>query len=128
MDKGTIIYAEDREEIRMVYERIIRLNFPDYDLEYVVSGLDLWKRLERGADGLSLVVTDNSMLLGPKGIQIIEEYAQREDFRHVPFILFSADDIFLGEEAVKRGAYSFIQKGSDISEIVAVLRNALNHK
>ena len=125
-DRRTILYAEDDNMVRGTYQLVFRKLFPDNSLETFNDGASLENRLAGNLDDVALVVTDNEML-GKTGGRIIKEYARREEFRQIPFVLFYAGEPIIGKVAVENGAFAYVDKGSDIEEIRATIKRALEH-
>ncbi len=125
MPRNTILYAEDEEGIRNVFERVIKREFPDYGVQAFSDGTSLDERLGGDASDVKLVFTDHNMP-GIDGGEIIEKYAKRPEFEDVIFILCSGGYGGIEEKARENGAYDFIGKPFDSSELVGVLKRALN--
>lgn len=97
----TILYAEDTPEGRKVGIEFLQIALPNHNIISVVSGNALEEKLNDDIGDLRVVITDNSILPGPNGSEIIREYAQREGFEHIPFILYYAGDGSTGEMLAK---------------------------
>ena len=125
MTRRTILYAEDDPDFRGTYQKYFRKSFPDNPLETFNDGGSLERRLLGNLDDVALVVTDNKMP-GKIGGQIIKEYARREEFRKIPFLLLYAGEPIIGRVAVENGAFSYVSKMSDQQDLVAEMRRALD--
>ncbi len=68
-DKKKILIAESTLQGLDYKKRL-----PDYDIELIQSGEMLGYRLQRGVDGLDMLVLDSNMSNGPRGSQIAREY------------------------------------------------------
>ena len=126
-DRKTILYAEDHERVRELWAGILRKNFPECDLEPFSDGGALEARLRKGAGNIGVVITDGSLPI-KTGYEIIRQYAQREDFRGVPFILHSTDGPTIGNSVVEQKAFAYLDKiKSSETEFVMTVAYALNH-
>lgn len=132
MSKGTILYAEDYLAIRELLEEFLKLEFFDYNHEIFKTGSELEERLNKGPDGISLVVTDNSMPLkignqtlpGITGYEIIQKYSQRNGFDEVPFVLLSGD--FAESFSLERFPNSrYLSKNLTPNKIMSILKEIL---
>jgi len=119
-----ILFADDEESIRSIYKIIINNNFPNCEVEIFPDGNSLAGRLEKDVSNVILILTDNSMFPGPKGSEIIQRYARTPKFNGIPFILSYAGDLNIGEDAVKSGAFDFIQKPFNLSQFIELLQKA----
>ena len=100
------MFADDDEIVRKLQQRIFQTKFPEYALEQFEDGTSLKNCLEGEVGDVALVVTDNEML-GISGTEIIRQYARVKSF---PFILVYGGEMKIGEQAVKDGAFGFLQK------------------
>ena|SRR3989344_8808586 len=124
--RKTILYAEDTDYVRKIFTRCLSGNFPDNPLEIFQDGSSLERRLGGDLGNVGLVITDNEMP-GRTGSQIIREYARREEFRRIPFVLLYAGDPLIGEVAVKNGAFAYAEKLSGMDNIITTIKRALGH-
>jgi len=126
MENGIIIYADDKEYLRDFYRGIHKRMFEGYKPEFYKSGEDVIKRLEELAvngNGRGVIILDNDMKPGLSGGELIKEYSPRLD---IPMILVSGDDKSVGEEAIKNGAYAFIEKPFKIEYFCDTIKKALD--
>lgn len=66
-DKKKILIADSTQGIAENYRHLLSA---DYDVEVVHSGKEAARRLERGVDGLDLIVLESIMDPGPRGSEI----------------------------------------------------------
>lgn len=119
-----ILFADDEESIRSICKIIINDKFPDYEVKIFPDGNSLAGRLEKDVSEIILILTDNSMPPGPKGSEIIQKYARTPKFNEIPFVLSYGGNISIGQEAVRNGAFGFIQKPFNIPQFVDILQKA----
>ena len=116
-ERKTILMADD-DPIYSMSESRLRKSFPDYDFEFYNSGKSLGERLEKGAEGVAMVVLDNLMPPGDTGPMVIEKYAQ-DGFSESSFLLVSGncdqplskeDKRTVGQIAIEAGAAAYLVK------------------
>lgn len=121
----TIIHADDDKFVRGIVSRIVKIALPDSDFEQFGNGREIQERLSKGFYSPGVVITDHEM---PElsGGRIIERYANDSAFKgRIPFILAYGGDKKIGEEAMKNGAYAFVQKPFDIPGFSSLIKKAL---
>lgn len=114
-----ILIIEDDNKIRAILKEI--LEEKDHDVQEAGDGLEGFKKLEQGA--FDLCLCDIKM---PKmdGLEVLEKAKQTEIATN--FIIISAHGtIDVAVEAVKKGAFDFLQKPFDLGRLEITLRNAL---
>jgi len=121
-NKGIILYAEDREGVRIPTEGFFNAGFPDYNLEVFEDGTSLKNRLEQDLEGVKLIFTDNEMP-GIYGGEIINQYSKK---LNIPFILGFGDIESIGREAVENGAFDYILKPFLFKEFCDLIQKALD--
>ncbi|MEO8475180.1 MAG: sigma-54 dependent transcriptional regulator [Chryseolinea sp.] len=115
-----ILIIEDDNKIRAVLKEI--LEDKDHDVDEAGDGQEGLKRLEQGSYDLCLC--DIKM---PKmdGLEVLEKAKEAGIATH--FIVISAHGtIDVAVEAVKKGAFDFLQKPFDLGRLEITLRNALD--
>jgi two-component system, NtrC family, nitrogen regulation response regulator NtrX len=115
-----ILIIEDDNKIRAILKEI--LEEKEHDVEEAADGQDGFRKLEQGA--FDLCLCDIKM---PKmdGLEVLEKAKQAEIPTH--FIIISAHGtIDVAVEAVKKGAFDFLQKPFDLGRLEITLRNALD--
>ncbi len=115
-----ILIIEDDQKIRAILKEI--LEEKDHDVEEAGDGQEGYKKLEQGQ--FDLCICDIKM---PKmdGLEVLEK--AKENGIGANFIVISAHGtIDVAVEAVKKGAFDFLQKPFDLGRLEITLRNALD--
>jgi two-component system, NtrC family, nitrogen regulation response regulator NtrX len=115
-----ILIIEDDNKIRAILKEI--LEEKAHEVEEASDGLEGFKKLESG--GFDLCLCDIKM---PKmdGLEVLEKAKEAGITTH--FIVISAHGtIDVAVEAVKKGAFDFLQKPFDLGRLEITLRNALD--
>jgi DNA-binding NtrC family response regulator len=115
-----ILIIDDEKSIRTTLREI--LEYEKYEVDEAVDGQDGLDKLAKNKYDIALC--DIKM---PKldGIEVLEN-AQEID-PELPFIMISAHgSIETAVDAVKKGAYDFIQKPPDLNRLLITVRNALD--
>ena len=115
-----ILVIEDDSKIRSILKEI--LEEKDHDVEEAADGQEGFKKLETGS--FDLCLCDIKM---PKmdGLEVLEK--AKEAGISTNFIVISAHGtIDVAVEAVKKGAFDFLQKPFDLGRLEITLRNALD--
>lgn len=122
-----IILADDDSNLLSMQETVLKMKFPEYELESFRDGNLLNRRLNETLENINLIITDNEMP-GISGSGIIEKYARDGKFRKIPFILCYGGAEEIGKKAVENGAYNYILKPFGIREYANVIEKALKRK
>ena len=115
-----ILIIDDEKSIRSTLREI--LEYEKYEVDEAVDGQDGIEKLSKKSYDIALC--DIKM---PKmdGIEVLSK--AQEINPDVQFIMISAHgSIETAVEAVKKGAYDFIQKPPDLNRLLITLRNALD--
>ena len=115
-----ILVIEDDSKIRSILKEI--LEEKGHDVEEASDGQEGFKKLESG--GFDLCLCDIKM---PKmdGLEVLEKAKEAGILTN--FIVISAHGtIDVAVEAVKKGAFDFLQKPFDLGRLEITLRNALD--
>jgi two-component system, NtrC family, nitrogen regulation response regulator NtrX len=115
-----ILIIEDDNKIRSILKEI--LEEKDHDVQEAADGQEGFKKLEQGA--FDLCLCDIKM---PKmdGLEVLDKTKEAGITTH--FIIISAHGtIDVAVEAVKKGAFDFLQKPFDLGRLEITLRNALD--
>jgi DNA-binding NtrC family response regulator len=115
-----ILIIEDDARIRAVLKEI--LEEKDHDVQEAADGQEGFKKLEQGS--FDLCLCDIKM---PKmdGLEVLDKV--KEVGIATNFIVISAHGtIDVAVEAVKKGAFDFLQKPFDLGRLEITLRNALD--
>ena len=115
-----ILIIEDDNKIRSILKEI--LEEKNHEVEEAADGEEGFKKLEQGT--FDLCLCDIKM---PKmdGMEVLEKAKESEIGTN--FIMISAHGtIDVAVEAVKKGAFDFLQKPFDLGRLEITLRNALD--
>ena len=115
-----ILIIDDEKSIRTTLREI--LEYENYEVDEAVDGQDGINKIKKAKYDIALC--DIKM---PKidGIEVLEK--ARDIDPDVQFIMISAHgSIETAVEAVKKGAYDFIQKPPDLNRLLITVRNALD--
>ncbi|MBT1687338.1 sigma-54-dependent transcriptional regulator [Dawidia soli] len=115
-----ILIIEDDARIRAILKEI--LEEKEHDVQEAADGQEGFKKLEQG--GFDLCLCDIKM---PKmdGLEVLDKV--KEAGITTNFIVISAHGtIDVAVEAVKKGAFDFLQKPFDLGRLEITLRNALD--
>jgi two-component system, NtrC family, nitrogen regulation response regulator NtrX len=115
-----ILVVEDDNKIRAILKEI--LEEKDHDVDEAADGAEGFKKREQGL--FDLCLCDIKM---PKmdGLEVLEK--AKEAGIPTNFIIISAHGtIDVAVEAVKKGAFDFLQKPFDLGRLEITLRNALD--
>jgi two-component system, NtrC family, nitrogen regulation response regulator NtrX len=115
-----ILIVEDDAKIRAILKEI--LEEKDHEVEEAADGLEGFRKLEHG--NFDLCICDIKM---PKmdGLEVLEKVKEAEIATN--FVIISAHGtIDVAVQAVKKGAFDFLQKPFDLGRLEITLRNALD--
>ncbi|MEL6124204.1 MAG: sigma-54 dependent transcriptional regulator [Bacteroidota bacterium] len=115
-----ILIVDDDKSIRYTLKDI--LEFEKYDVEEAVDGLDAMVKIKQRR--YDVVILDIKM---PKmdGMDVIEKVQSLKP--DLPVVMISGHgNIDTAVEAVKKGAFDFIQKPPDLNRLLITIRNAMD--
>jgi DNA-binding NtrC family response regulator len=115
-----ILLIEDDSKIRAILREI--LQDKNHEVDEAADGVEGFKKLEQGI--YDLCICDIKM---PKmdGMEVLEKAKEAEVATN--FVIISAHgNIDIAVEAVKKGAFDFLQKPFDLGRLEITLRNALD--
>ncbi|HYC86824.1 MAG TPA: response regulator, partial [Chryseosolibacter sp.] len=113
-----ILVIEDDAKIRAILKEI--LQDKSHDVDEAADGMEGYRKLEQGM--YDLCICDIKM---PKmdGLEVLEK--AKDEGIGANFIIISAHgNIDIAVEAVKKGAFDFLQKPFDLGRLEITLRNA----
>jgi len=116
---ASILIIDDEKAIRKTLSEI--LSFEDYKVDEASDGEEGLKKFKEGA--YDVVLCDIKM---PKidGLEFLQKAVEVNP--DVPIIMISGHgNIETAVEAVKKGAYDFIQKPPDLNRLLITIRNAM---
>jgi DNA-binding NtrC family response regulator len=115
-----ILVIEDDNKIRSILKEILQEK--NHEVDEAGDGVEGYKKLEQGT--YDLCICDIKM---PKmdGLEVLEK--AKEEGIPTNFVIISAHgNIDIAVEAVKKGAFDFLQKPFDLGRLEITLRNALD--
>jgi DNA-binding NtrC family response regulator len=116
---ASILIIDDEKAIRKTLSEI--LSFEDYKVEEACDGEEGLRKFKEGS--YDVVLCDIKM---PKidGLEFLQKAVEAN--ADVPIIMISGHgNIETAVEAVKKGAYDFIQKPPDLNRLLITIRNAM---
>src|SRR5215210_4119145 len=116
---ATLLIIDDEKAIRKTLTEI--LSFEDYKVEEAADGEEGLKKFKEKT--FDAVLCDIKM---PKldGLEFLQKATEHNP--DVPIIIISGHgNIETAVEAVKKGAYDFIQKPPDLNRLLITIRNAM---
>src|SRR5690606_7806764 len=115
-----ILVIEDDNKIRAILKEI--LEEKDHEVEEAQDGAEGLKKLEQGTFDLCLCAIKMPKM---DGLEVLEK--AKETGIATNFVIISAHGtIDVAVEAVKKGAFDFLQKPFDLGRLEITLRNALD--
>lgn len=117
-----ILVIDDEQSIRNALQEILGFeDFKVFTAENGKQGLDSIK-----AEQPNVVMCDIKMP-GMDGIEVLEKIVA--DYPELPVIMISGHgDIETAVEALKKGAFDYLQKPLDLNRVLVTVRNALDKK
>ena len=114
-----VLVVEDHQGLR--YMCSIRLISAGYSVYGAANGLEALEQMEKHS--IDVVLTDYRM---PKmdGFELLS--VCRVKWPGVPVVFLSGDHDNLAQEAVNRGAFAWVRKGSDFSILLELLATAVH--
>ena len=119
-----ILIIEDDESIRRVIKKILEGENKNYKIIEAIDGKDGLIKINENQ--LNLILCDIKM---PRldGIDVLKHVKKNNLF--IPFILLTGHgNIDTAVNAMKIGAFDFIEKPPDLNRLLISIRNALNNK
>ena len=124
-----ILVVDDERAIRNTLKEI--LEFEKYEVDLAEDGKQALEKIEKNA--YDLIYTDVKMP-GMDGIELLEkiqsdEVQSTKEQGACPVVMISGHgNIETAVEAIKKGAYDFIEKPLDLNRLLVTTRNALENK
>jgi len=117
-----ILVIDDERAIRSTLKEIL-----EYEKHEVDTAEDGFKGLEMFEDGTYEIVLCDIKMPKMDGIEVLDKLIEREP--DVPVIMISGHGtVDTAVEAIKKGAYDFIEKPLDLNRLLVTLRNATERK
>ncbi|HCL57048.1 MAG TPA: Fis family transcriptional regulator [Spirochaetia bacterium] len=120
--KSNILIVDDEERIRSFFQTFLSKK------GYFVYTAAMWKEAEKliYTVPLDLIILD-LQLPGKNGLDILDEVKKK--FPLLEIIIFSGKpNIMNAVEAIKKGAFDFVEKSDSIEKIITIIENALKLK
>jgi two-component system, NtrC family, nitrogen regulation response regulator NtrX len=116
-----ILIIEDDNKIRSILKEI--LEEKDHDVDEAADGVEGFRKLEQGSYDLCLC--DIKM---PKmdGLEVLDKAKEAGIPTNFIIVISAHGTIDVAVEAVKKGAFDFLQKPFDLGRLEITLRNALD--
>jgi len=115
-----ILIVDDDKSIRKTLRDI--LEFEKYEVTEAADGLDCIVKIKQNSFDVIIMDIKMPKMDGMEAIDKIQAIAA-----HIPVIMISGHgNIDTAVEAVKKGAFDFIQKPPDLNRLLITLRNALD--
>lgn len=118
----TVLLVDDEAELRCSLREALEAD--GYKIDDADSTQSALARVSRRH--YPVIITDLNMPGGPSGLDLIAEVKAR-DPKTLCIIITGYATLGVSIEAIKRGAYDFIQKPFKLEELEAVLDRALDH-
>ncbi len=117
---ATILVADDDRTIRTVLERSLARE--GFDVQATGNGSTLWSWVEKGEG--DLVITD-VVMPGEDGLDLVPRIREiRPDLRVI--VISAQTTLHTAVEANRRGAYEYLPKPFDLTEVIGVVNRALS--
>ena len=120
--RARILVIDDEEAIRKSLRMV--LEYEGYDLIEAASGPEGLETLKR--EGPDAILLDIKMP-GMDGMEVLQQARSRD--AHTPILMISGHgDIPTAVDALRKGAYDFLEKPLESERVLAALRNAIERK
>ncbi len=122
MDKQRILVIDDEAIVRVSCDRV--LGPEGYDVELTSRGDEALRRLD--AERFDLVLTDLKMP-DMDGLEVLKKI--KEKWPHIPVIIITGyGTISTAVQAIKLGAYEYIEKPFNPEDILSAVKRSLEDK
>ncbi|MGK0441700.1 MAG: two-component system C4-dicarboxylate transport response regulator DctD [Pseudohongiellaceae bacterium] len=119
---GPVFFVDDEQHIRGAVRQLLELH--DYQVETFTSAAEVVNKCDSQWPGV--LITDINMP-GMDGLALTEAVLKKD--KDLPVILLSGHgDISMAVNAIRRGAYDFIEKPFDGDHLLEVIRRALEKR
>ncbi len=114
----SVLLVEDDRELRYLFS--IQLISAGYQVYGAENGLEALEQMEKHS--VDVVLTDYRM---PKmdGLEFLSVSCVR--WPGTPVVVFSGEHNDMAHEAIERGAFAWIRKGSDFTTLLEILNSAI---
>ncbi len=117
----TVLIIDDERAIRNTLKEI--LEYENFKVEEALDGKDALQKIEKLK--LDLILCDIKMPGGMDGLELLQKFQKQIPETQVVMIS-GHGNIETAVEAVKKGAYDFIQKPLDLNRLLVTIRNAMD--
>jgi DNA-binding NtrC family response regulator len=122
MKNPKILIVDDEEKIRKVLTRI--LNDEDYNVKAVENGQQALIAVQSFQP--DIILMDQNMP-GLNGIDAMVQIKEKKPL--IPVVIITAfGEVSLAVEAIKKGAYDYLEKPFDNDKLLLLIKRALQHK
>lgn len=125
MDKPTILVVDDDTHMRSSVVELLEFS-EKYTIIEAVDGSDGLQKLQADSERISCVLSDIKMPV-MDGLELLEKV--HEKYSDIPFVIMTAfGDVSTAVDAMDRGAFYFIEKGTDsfIDRVEAIVDRAVH--
>lgn len=122
LEMAKILIIDDERPIRNTLKDI--LSYEDHDVDLAQDGFEGLDKINNGK--YDIVLCDIKM---PKmdGLEVLEKIMEKN--REIPVVMISGHGtVDTAVEAIKKGAYDFIEKPLDLNRLLVVIKNATEKK
>lgn len=117
----TVLIIDDERAIRNTLKEI--LEYENFKVEEALDGKDAIQKTEKNS--YDLILCDIKMPGGMDGLDLLQKF--QKSIPETPVVMISGHgNIETAVEAVKKGAYDFIQKPLDLNRLLVTIRNAMD--
>jgi CheY-like chemotaxis protein len=114
----SILVVDDNHDVR--YMLSVRLISVGYVVYQAANGWDALEQMDQHS--IDVVLTDYHMP-GMNGFGLLSVY--RVKWPEIPVLFFSGEQDDMAHEAVERGAFAWVRKGSDVSMLMEFIDLAI---
>ena len=116
-NNNSVLVVDDDRELRSIFS--MRLNNAGYKVYVAANGLKALEQMKKHP--VDVVLTDYRM---PKmdGFEFLS--VCRVKWPEIPVVIFSGEQDDMAHEAMDRGAFAWVRKGSDFTMLLEVLAAA----
>lgn len=117
-NNNSVLVVDDDRELRSIFS--VRLNNAGYKVYVAANGLKALEQMKKHP--VDVVLTDYRM---PKldGFEFLS--VCRVKWPEIPVVIFSGEQDDMAHEAMDRGAFAWVRKGSDFTMLLEVLAAAV---
>jgi len=127
MSNRKILIADNYTLSRNLLSDLCERNHPGFSVEVYQNGRDLEDRiLKRGFDGVALMILENVMGAGPRGVDVVKKYSGVACEAGCRIILYSIGEQDVLDEGVRNSIFAYIEKAQQpLEEVERTIARAL---